>query len=94
MSVFQNVGIIRQNEIYARMIIIGEHKSCVINDHIAFAFKGGHVHADSVKTTKGNDLKRGMRVFMRRFKAALLVFNLTFIRAFVAFFCKAWTLSL
>ena len=45
-SVLKHIRIIGQDEIDARMVVIGKHESCIVEDHIAFAFESRHVLAD------------------------------------------------
>ena len=55
--VFQNIGVIRQHQIDTGLGIIGEHEAGVDEHHIRAALDGGHILADSIKTTQGDDAK-------------------------------------
>ena len=71
-GMLEHVGVIRQDKVDAGMIVVGEHKARVIDDHVVSAFEHGHVLADGVKAAKRNDLQLGLGVFARARRTLLL----------------------
>ena len=69
-GVFQHVGVVGQDEVDARMVVVGEHEPSVVQDHVALAFEDGHVLADGVEAAQRDDLQRGGRVLLRRGEVA------------------------
>ncbi len=65
-GVLQHVGVVGQDEVDARMVVIGKHEARVVQDHVALALEDGHVLADGVETAERDDLERGVRVLLRR----------------------------
>ena len=59
--VLENVGVIRQDEVDAGLVVVGEHEACVDEHHVIAALEGGHVLADAVKAAQGDDLERHVR---------------------------------
>ena len=58
MLVFEHVGVIGQNEIDARMIVVGKHQARIDQQHVVAAFEYGHVLSDGVKTAERDDFQR------------------------------------
>ena len=69
-SVLKHIRIIGQDEIDARMVVIGKHESCIVEDHIAFAFESRHVLADGVEAAERYDLECCVRILLRGGEAA------------------------
>ena len=65
-GVLQHVGVVGQDEVDARMVVIGEHEARVVQDHVALALEHGHVLADGIEPAERDDLERGVRVLLRR----------------------------
>ena len=59
--VLENVGVIRQDEVDAGLVVVGGHEACVDEHHVIAALEGGHVLADAVKAAQGDDLERHVR---------------------------------
>ena len=64
-GVLEHIGVVRQDKVDAGMIVVGEHKARVIDDHVVSAFEHGHVLADGVKTAKRDDLQLGLGILAR-----------------------------
>ena len=43
-------SVVGQDEVDARVVVVGKHQARVVQDHVAVALEGGHVLADGVKT--------------------------------------------
>jgi hypothetical protein len=56
--VFQHVGVVGQDQVDARLVVVGEHEAGVDEDHVAVAFERGHVLADAVEAAEGDDPQR------------------------------------
>ena len=69
-GVLQHVGVVGQDEIDARMVVVGKHQAGVVEDHVAFALEHRHVLADGVETAQRDDLERGVRILLRRGEVA------------------------
>ena len=69
-GVLQHVGVVGQDEIDARMVVVGKHQASVVEDHVAFALEHRHVLADGVETAQRDDLERGVRILLRRGEVA------------------------
>ena len=59
--VLENIGVIRQDEVDAGLVVVREHEACVDEHHVIAALEGGHVLADAVKAAQGDDLERHVR---------------------------------
>ena len=57
--VLQDIGVVGQDEVDARLLVIGEHEAGIDHDHVVSVLEHGHVLADPVKTTKRDDLEGG-----------------------------------
>ena len=68
-GVLQHVGVIGQDEIHTRMVVVGKHQARVVQDHVAAALEGGHVLADGVQAAERDDAQLGVGV-LRRLRAA------------------------
>ena len=64
-GMLEHIGVVRQNKVDAGMIVVGEHKARIVDDHVVSAFEHGHVLADSVKTAERDDLQLGLGVLAR-----------------------------
>jgi len=49
MGVLQQVGVVRQDQIHAGMVVVREHQPGVDDDHVLAVLKDGHVLADAVQ---------------------------------------------
>ena len=56
--VLENIGVVRKDEVDSRLIIIGEHKASVDEDHVIAALERRHVLSDAIKAAKRDDLER------------------------------------
>ena len=56
--VLEDIGVVRKNEVDSRLIIIGEHKASVDEDHVIAALERRHVLSDAIKAAKRDDLER------------------------------------
>ena len=59
--VLQHIRVIRKDEVYARLLVVGKHEASIYENHIVPVFKCRHVLADTIKTAQGNDPERGLR---------------------------------
>ena len=57
--VLQDIGVVGQDEVDARMVVVGKHEAGIDHDHVVSVLEHGHVLADPVKTTKRDDLEGG-----------------------------------
>ena len=64
-GMLEHIGVVRQDKVDAGMIVVGEHKARIVDDHVVSAFEHGHVLADSVKTAERDDLQLGLGVLAR-----------------------------
>ena len=48
LGVFENIGIVRQDEVDAHMLVVGEHESGIDEDDVVPALERGHVLADGI----------------------------------------------
>ena len=69
-GVLEHVGVVGQDEVDARMVVVGKHEAGVVEDHVALALEDGHVLADGVKAAERDDLQRGSTVFFRASQSA------------------------
>ena len=49
-DILKHVGVIGQDEIDARMVIVGKHDARVIDDHAVFILEDRHVLSDGIQT--------------------------------------------
>ena len=49
--VLKDVGVVREDEVDAWLLVIGEHEAGVNHDHVVSVLEHGHVLADPIKTT-------------------------------------------
>ena len=56
--VLEDIGVVRKDEVDSRLIIIGEHKASVDEDHVIAALERRHVLSDAIKAAKRDDLER------------------------------------
>ena len=61
-SVLEHVGVIRQDEIDAWMIVIGEHEARIVEHHVILALEDRHVLADRIESAQGDDAQRCFRI--------------------------------
>lgn len=61
-SVLEHVGVIRQDEIDAWMIVIGEHETRIVEHHVILALEDRHVLADRIESAQGDDAQRCFRI--------------------------------
>lgn len=54
-GMLEYVGVVRKNEVDARVLIIGKHEPGIDEDDVAAALEGRHVLADGIETAKRND---------------------------------------
>ena len=71
-GMLKHIGVVRQDKVDAGMIVVGEHKARVIDDHVVSAFEHGHVLANGVKAAKRDDLQLGLGVLARARRTLLL----------------------
>ena len=64
-GMLEHIGVVRQDKVDTGMIVVGEHKARIVDDHVVSAFEHGHVLADSVKTAEWDDLQLGLGVLAR-----------------------------
>ena len=57
--VLKDIGVIRQDKIHAGMIVIREHETGVVQNHVVTVLDDRHVLADAVEAAQRNDLQRG-----------------------------------
>ena len=61
-GVLEHVGVVWQDEVDARMVIIGEHETRIVEHHVVLAFEDRHVLADRIEPAKGDDAQRCFRI--------------------------------
>ena len=64
--VLEDIGVVGKDEVDARLRIVGKHQACVDKNHIGTALENGHVLADAVKTSQGNNPERCSVLFCCR----------------------------
>ena len=57
--VLKDIGVIRQDKVHAGMIVIREHETGVVQNHVVTVLDDRHVLADAVEAAQRNDLQRG-----------------------------------
>ena len=55
--VFENIGVVGQDEIDSGHVVVGEHETGIDEDHVVPVLEGGHVLANTIKATQRNDLQ-------------------------------------
>ena len=55
--VLQNIRIIREDKVYARMVIIREHEAGINKDDVILKLKDGHILADVIQAAKWDYLE-------------------------------------
>ena len=58
----KHIGIIRQNQVNTRMVVVRKHEACVIKHHIVTALESGHILTDGIKTTQRDNTKLRLRI--------------------------------
>ena len=95
--IFEDVGVVRKNEVDARMAIFGEHEARIVENEVSPTLKHGHILANCIKTTKGDDAKLciGILLILRTAATArLAIRRLEFARTSVARKVRALALEL
>ena len=54
-GVLQYIGVIRQDEVDARVLVIGKHEAGIDENDVTVALEGGHVLADGIETAERYD---------------------------------------
>ena len=66
MLILKHIRVVGKNEVDARMVVIGEHETSVIENHVVATLDDGHVLANAVETAKRNDLQSHIGVILHR----------------------------
>ena len=72
--VLEDVGVIREYQVYARLVVVREHQPRIDEDHILTVLEDSHILADAVETTQWDDLE-GLLLFYHKVEQILSDFK-------------------
>ena len=58
MLVLKHIGVVGQEQVDTRVVVVGEHEAGVVEDHVVPVLDHGHVLADAVETAERDDAQR------------------------------------